>query len=109
MDCKNWQLETLQSSNLTVGIERYERITSYFGIETRHPLLDIRLLQFSCAVPMRQKVRDGWSKYLLRGLAAQRLPQSVAWREGWEGPGLAVYQPRGTAVCQSFGVADAGA
>ena len=84
---QNWQLQTLQSANLTVGIERYERIASYFGIETRHPLLDIRLLQFSCAVPMQQKVRDGWSKYLLRGLAAQRLPQSVAWREGWEGLG----------------------
>lgn len=84
---QNWQLQTLQSANLTVALERYERIAGYFGVEARHPLLDIRLLQFSCAVPLQQKVRDGWSKYLLRGLAAQRLPPSVAWREGWEGLG----------------------
>lgn len=79
-----WHLNILQVPYLTAAIERYERLGSYFGLETRHPLLDIRLLELSVALPLDQKVRGGWSKYLLRQIAQQRLPYSVAWREGWE-------------------------
>lgn len=74
----------MQQSYLVAAIERYERLGTYFGIEVRHALLDIRLLQYSTALPLRYKVRGGWSKYLLRVLADKRLPFSVAWREGWE-------------------------
>ena len=74
----------IQVAYLTVAIERYERLSSYFGVEARHPLLDKRLLEISSAMPLQQKVRDGWSKFLLRRLAANRLPDSVAWREGHE-------------------------
>jgi asparagine synthase (glutamine-hydrolysing) len=79
-----WHSHTLQAPDLTVAIERYERLGGYFGLEMRHPLLDIRLLRFSAALPLRQRVRGGWSKYILRRLANGRLPHSVAWREGWE-------------------------
>ena len=74
----------MQVPYLTAAVERYERLASYFGVETRHPLLDVRLLRFSNALPLAQKVRDGWSKYMLRSLADKRLPATVAWREGWE-------------------------
>jgi asparagine synthase (glutamine-hydrolysing) len=79
-----WHRWAIQSPALTVGLERYERLASYAGVEARHPLLDIRLLQFSNALPLAQKVRGGWSKYLLRRATETRLPASVAWREGWE-------------------------
>jgi asparagine synthase (glutamine-hydrolysing) len=81
---QNWHQHIMQVPYLTIAVERYERLASYFGVETRHPLLDVRLLEFSAALPLEQKVRDGWSKLMLRKVAAERLPQSVAWREGWE-------------------------
>ena len=79
-----WHRRAVASPDLTVAIERYERLGSYFGLEMRHPLLDIRLLSFAAALPLQQRVRDGWSKFMLRRLANEKLPQSVAWREGWE-------------------------
>ena len=79
-----WHRHAVASPDLTVAIERYERLGSYFGLEMRHPLLDVRLLSFAAALPLEQRVRDGWSKFMLRRLANEKLPQSVAWREGWE-------------------------
>ena len=81
---QDWHQHVIQVPYLTAAVERYERLASYCGVEARHPLLDVRLLQVSNALPLAQKVRDGWSKYLLRSLADQRLPAAVAWREGWE-------------------------
>lgn len=79
-----WHAHVMQVPYLTAAIERYERIASYFGVEARHPLLDVKLMEFSASLPLRQKVRNGWTKYLLRLLASKRLPDSVAWREGSE-------------------------
>jgi asparagine synthase (glutamine-hydrolysing) len=83
-DLGEWHKHALQVPYLIAGIERYERLASYFAVETRHPLLDIRLLNFTVSLPWTQKARGGWSKILLRRLASQRLPPEVAWREGWE-------------------------
>jgi asparagine synthetase B (glutamine-hydrolysing) len=79
-----WHAHTMQVPYLTAAVERYERIASYFGVEARHPLLDVKLMEFSASLPLKHKVRNGWTKYLLRLLARERLPDSVAWREGSE-------------------------
>lgn len=81
---EEWHRHIMQLPHLVSAIERYERIGSYFKVEGRHPLLDVRLLEYSSGLPLEQKVRDGWSKIMLRRLAGTRLPGSVAWREGWE-------------------------
>jgi asparagine synthase (glutamine-hydrolysing) len=85
--CRNvqaWHEKALQAPYLTAAVERYERLSSYFGLEVRHPLFDKRLLEHSRSLPLLQKVRGGWSKYMLRKLAVSRLPASVAWRQGWD-------------------------
>ena len=74
----------VQLPGLVAGIERYERVASYFCVEARHPLLDKRVIEFCQGLPWQQRGRDGWSKFLLRQVAQQRLPGLVAWREGWE-------------------------
>ncbi|MEP4147159.1 MAG: asparagine synthase-related protein [Halioglobus sp.] len=81
-------IQRLEKQYLTAGVEHYERLGSYFGVEARHPLLDVRLLEFAVAVPWDQKSRFGWQKFLLRRVAADRLPASVAWRKGSEVLGL---------------------
>jgi asparagine synthase (glutamine-hydrolysing) len=83
-DMQLWHQHVVHSPHMTAGIERYERLASYAGVEVRHPLLDLRLLEFSIRLPWRQKVREGWSKWMLRGVASKTLPPVVAWREGWE-------------------------
>ncbi|QFU74594.1 asparagine synthetase B [Halioglobus maricola] len=76
------QLATLEAAYLTAAIERYERAASYFGVEARHPLLDIRVQEFCLRLPARLKMRSGWTKYGLRLLAQKYLPPQVAWRRG---------------------------
>jgi asparagine synthetase B (glutamine-hydrolysing) len=81
---QEWHIRAMQMPYLTAAFERYERLAAYLGVETRHPLLDVRLLRLSSSLPMSQKVRGGWSKYMLRRVASSRLPDAVAWRRGWE-------------------------
>lgn len=79
---------------LTAATERYGRLASASGIQASHPLLDRRVVEFFVAMPRPQLVRDGWSKYLLRRLAARYLPGAVAWREGWDALGGEFLQAR---------------
>ena len=46
----------LNSPFIPVALERYDRLASLCSIEPRHPLLDIRLLNFCLAIPFNQKI-----------------------------------------------------
>lgn len=65
---------------LTVGLERYERVASAFGVEARHPFTDVRLAEFCLALPWYLKTRRGWTKYILRRAMESYLPPEVVWR-----------------------------
>ena len=43
------------------------------------PFLDHRLVNFAISLPVEQKVRNGWSKYVLRQ-AMSELPDEIRWR-----------------------------
>jgi asparagine synthase (glutamine-hydrolysing) len=72
---------------LTAAIERYGRLAACCGVESRHPLLDKRVVEFCIALPWQQKARDGWSKIALRRVAGRHVPGPVAWRRGWDAIG----------------------
>jgi asparagine synthase (glutamine-hydrolysing) len=105
---QGWHKQIMQVPYLVIAIERYERLGSYFGVEARHPLLDIRLLELSNALPLEQKAFAGWSKFLLRRLAIGQLPDSVVWREGWEQLGwkFALRRARKFAISPGFPIED---
>ncbi|MBO6655581.1 MAG: hypothetical protein JJ934_01735 [Pseudomonadales bacterium] len=73
---------------ICAALERYDRIAALSGIESRHPLLDLRLVELMLSAPDHLKVRHGWSKYLLRLAGAPDVPSEVSWRRdkdenGW--------------------------
>jgi asparagine synthase (glutamine-hydrolysing) len=70
----------LEHPSFTVGLERYERVASGFGIEARHPFTDVRLAEFCLDLPWQLKTRNGWSKYILRKAMEPYLPAEVIWR-----------------------------
>jgi asparagine synthase (glutamine-hydrolysing) len=74
---------------LTVGLERYNRAASALAIESRHPFLDRRMIEFCMALPDGQKLNQGWPKAILRRSMASRLPDGVRWRRGKEHLGWA--------------------
>jgi asparagine synthase (glutamine-hydrolysing) len=51
-----------------------------FGIETRLPFLDYRLVEFLYRLDPAQKIRSGWTKAILRDDMAGILPEEVRWR-----------------------------
>ncbi|MDX9982487.1 MAG: asparagine synthase-related protein, partial [Lentisphaeria bacterium] len=74
---------------LTVGLERYDRVAARCGIEPRCPYTDRRLVELYLALPLDQKDRRGWSKYLLRRSMTRHLPRDVCFRTdknhlGWQ-------------------------
>ena len=77
---------------MVAASERYERVAAAFGVEARQPLLDKRVVEFFLNLPREQKIRHGWTKYLLRRAAEECLPAEVAWREGKEHIGSVFHQ-----------------
>jgi len=78
------QVHNIMHPYLVTALERYDRIASICTVEPRHPLLDKRLVEFSVSLPWEQKVRHGWSKYIIRRAGESFLPQEVVWRRGWD-------------------------
>ena len=59
--------------------EGFDLVASRYGVEPRHPWYDRRLIEFYISLPLRQKVRDGWTKYLVRKAMAPALGRDVTW------------------------------
>lgn len=69
---------------------RYEdRNSMRHSIETRLPFLDYRLVELAISVPLKLKIFNGWTKYILRKSVEDMLPQEIVWRKnkfGFESP-----------------------
>jgi asparagine synthase (glutamine-hydrolysing) len=57
--------------------EALERVTTGFGVDYRHPLLDRRFVEFCFALRGDQRWRKGKAKTVLRNAMATRLPSMV--------------------------------
>lgn len=72
-------------ANINYGLQdllRYEdRNSMAFSVESRVPFLDHRLVEYSIALNNEWKVKDGWSKYILRKTVENSLPKEVVWRK----------------------------
>ena len=78
------QVQNIMHPYLAISLERYDRVAALCTVEPRHPLLDKRLVEFSASLPWEQKVRHGWSKFIMRRASEPLLPNEVVWRQGWE-------------------------
>ena len=67
------------------GTELERRTTAGFGIETRHPYADRRILEFGLALPEDQRWRGRFPKPALRNAARAWLPPAVLERSTYTG------------------------
>lgn len=85
-DLQIFEIGTLQLPHLL----RYEdRNSMRHSIETRLPFLDYRLVEAAISLPVAYKIRDGWTKYILRRAVDEILPREITWRKnklGFEAP-----------------------
>ena len=85
------RLAQMQSSLRLVlsGLSGYGRVAGRFGVEVRDPWSDLRVLDFFFRLPLSRKVRNGWTKYLVRTTFRHELAPEVRWRRdkvhlGWK-------------------------
>jgi asparagine synthase (glutamine-hydrolysing) len=61
-------------------LEVLDRIGSAFSIEPRYPFCDKRLVEYCLALPANQKLRRGWTRFILRDALTGILREKVQWR-----------------------------
>jgi asparagine synthase (glutamine-hydrolysing) len=70
-------LHFLESMSILDHLRVCDRVSSAFSIESRYPLLDHRIVDFSFSLPTTQKLRNGWNKYVLRNALEGLIPESI--------------------------------
>ena len=66
-----------------------DRNSMAHGREVRLPFLNHELVEFVFSLPSRFKIRNAWTKWILRQSMADQLPPDIAWRKkkiGFEPP-----------------------
>jgi asparagine synthase (glutamine-hydrolysing) len=66
-----------------------DRNSMAHGVEVRLPFLNHELVEFLFSLPSHFKIREGWTKWLLRITMEDVLPKEIAWRKdktGFEPP-----------------------
>ena len=66
-----------------------DRNSMAHGREIRLPFLDHELVEFVFSLPANFKIRQGWTKWLLREVMKDKLPPEIIWRKdktGFEPP-----------------------
>lgn len=76
----NQKLAYDTKSRLPVLLRYADRNSMAFGIESRGPYLDYRLVEFVAGLPARYKINNGWTKWIARKAFEGKLPEEVVWR-----------------------------
>jgi asparagine synthase (glutamine-hydrolysing) len=74
--------QELVSGIIPAAMEVAAKGAAAFNIEVRVPFLDRRLVELCFGIPPEQKIRDGWSRAIVRRALANTLPPKVRLRTG---------------------------
>lgn len=63
-------------------LRNYDRASMINGVEIRMPFMDYRLVQFAFSIGWESKVRNHFSKNIIRDAIAPFMPEEIAYRRG---------------------------
>lgn len=63
-------------------LEASHRVDALSGVQRRYPFLDRRLVELCVSLPGDQKLRDGWTRSIMRRALAGTIPTEVEGRTG---------------------------
>lgn len=85
--------DALYFNSFVQGLEELLRLADRNSmansVEVRLPFLQHELVEFLFTLPPQFKIRNGWTKWLLRKTVSNQLPEEVVWRKdkvGYEPP-----------------------
>ena len=70
-------------------LRNYDRYSMHAGVEVRMPFLDYRIIEFAFTLPNDFKVRNGFSKAIVREAAQGIVPDHILrnkLKSGWNSP-----------------------
>lgn len=80
----------LKAISLPGIIRRDDRLYMSASLESRLPFLDYQFIELATQIPAEFKIRDGYTKRIMRDIFQDRLPDEIIWRtdkRGFEAPG----------------------
>lgn len=86
------QIQDIQFYSLPTLLRYEDRNSMSFGIESRLPFLDYRIIEYALALPVTLKINKGYGKWALRSIMTDLVPSSI----------LNVYTKRGFDVTQNW-------
>tara|TARA_B100000963_G_scaffold284188_1_gene252971 strand:- start:26306 stop:28162 length:1857 start_codon:yes stop_codon:yes gene_type:complete len=79
-DTKNGHRDLLNSNHFQNSFESLDIDYAPNGIEERHPFCDKRLMELCLNIPPQLKLKDGFTRYIMRESLKDYLPNSVRYR-----------------------------
>ena len=73
-------LDTVADPLQAHALEILDRESSDAGIESRYPFWDLPLVQYSLSLDPSTKLKQGWTRMVLREAMTDRLPAPILWR-----------------------------
>jgi asparagine synthase (glutamine-hydrolysing) len=76
-------------TNLPALLRFEDKNSMAHSVETRLPFIDYRAVEIALSLPSQFKIRDGWSKWVLRCVMNGAMPDEIVWRKnkiGFEAP-----------------------
>lgn len=67
----------MTQNNLPALLRYEDKNSMAFSVEARVPFLDYRLVEYASSLPITQKLRNGWTKLVLRNSMKGVLPEKV--------------------------------
>lgn len=83
------QYNEIKGTQLTHILRGDDRMFMAFSVESRVPFIDYRYVEAATQIPENIKIKNGYTKYLLRKHIEGKLPDEVVWRKnkmGWPSP-----------------------
>jgi len=75
---------------VTRSVSAAHMVGRRWGVESRHPWADLSVVQFFNSLPLEWRVRNGWTKYLVRRGCEEALGADVVWHTGKSHVGMAL-------------------
>lgn len=98
MHHKNWKKLDYFTQKLFISshetvlptlLRNYDRYSMINGVEIRMPFMDYNIVTYALSLPWQSKIRNGYTKAIVRDAIAPYMPKSIAYRKtkiGWNSP-----------------------
>ncbi len=77
----NLQEQEIMSTNLPCLLKFEDKNSMMNSIEARLPFLDYKVLETALSIDIDYKIKNGWTKYILRKIISKKMPNNIAWRK----------------------------